>query len=474
MNNLNYLIKSFETIFNNKVGRKIFVHRLSKKLYKTIVENVDSEPRPIRMRKYEWSNSLLHRAIINIDKGYISKKVLDNLVHVFIEGAFHSDRNTYRQKLADFEKEHGVKPPSFLVISPTQRCNLRCTNCYASSDSKTTPQLSFKTVDRMVKEIKEDASGRFIVLSGGEPLMYKDGDKTMFDLFEKYNDIFFMFYTNGTLIDDAAAMRLQNLGNAIPAISIEGYESETDNRRGKGVFKKILGSIDNLRKYGVPFIFSVTGTTQNINILLSDKFYEYCFDELGATFMWQFQLMPMGRGKSAFKNVPDAEQRLKLFRKWESLLKEKKYPLADFWNGGMLTNGCIAYGRQGGYLHINWKGDITPCVFVPYAIDNVNKLYAENKTLLDALKSPIMVNGRKWQQKTQLENKMNPENLLMPCSIRDHYDNFRKHIITPQSKGIDNVADDILLDEEYYNNMINYDKALKEVTQKIWEQEYLT
>jgi MoaA/NifB/PqqE/SkfB family radical SAM enzyme len=78
--------------------------------------------------------------------------------------------------------------------------------------------------------------------------------------------------------------------------------------------------------------------------------------------------MPIGRGKDTIELMPTPEQRVQLYRKWEYLLSEKKYCVADFWNSGVLTDGCIAQGRRGGYLHIDWNGNITHCVFIPYVV----------------------------------------------------------------------------------------------------------
>jgi MoaA/NifB/PqqE/SkfB family radical SAM enzyme len=41
--------------------------------------------------------------------------------------------------------------------------------------------------------------------------------------------------------------------------------------------------------------------------------------------------------------------------------------IADFWNSATATNGCLAAGRAGGYFHVNWNGDVSPCVFFPYS-----------------------------------------------------------------------------------------------------------
>lgn len=119
---------------------------------------------------------------------------------------------------------------------------------------------------------------------------------TLLDIFEKYNDMFFLVYTNGTLITPEIAKRLEKAGNATPAISVEGFEKETDERRGKGVFKKVLNSFSNLREARVPFGISVTATSENVDLLLTDEFYAFYFEDQGVIYMWQFQLMPIGRG----------------------------------------------------------------------------------------------------------------------------------------------------------------------------------
>jgi len=61
----------------------------------------------------------------------------------------------------------------------------------------------------------------------------------------------------------------------------------------------------------------------------------------------------------------------------------------------------------------------------------------------------------------------------MPCSIRDHYKNFKENIITSDTKGSDSIADEILHDPEYYENLVKYDEELSKMTEPVWEEEYL-
>jgi len=286
--------------------------------------------------------------------------------------------------------------------------------------------------------------------------------------------MYFLFYTNGTLITKDVAKRLAELGNVTPAISIEGYEKETDERRGAGVYKRILESMKNLREVGVPFGVSITATSMNFDILMEDKFYDFAFKELGAIYMWMFQLMPIGQACDMRDCMINPEQRIKLYRKWEYLLKEKKYPIADFWNSGVLSNGCIAYGRDGGHLYIDWNGNIMPCVFVPFFEDNIIKLYNQGKKLTDSLFSELFINGRKWQEDYGYGySRRNPDNWLMPCSIRDHFSNFKKNIVTKKTKPEDKFAGEALKSGDYERALNEFDKKLEDKSLPIWKEEYL-
>jgi MoaA/NifB/PqqE/SkfB family radical SAM enzyme len=285
--------------------------------------------------------------------------------------------------------------------------------------------------------------------------------------------MFFLVYTNGTLINRPVARELAACANVTPAISVEGLAPETNARRGPGTFGKILAAIDCLKTVGVPFGISVTATSNNVDLLLREEFYDYYFQQVGAAYMWQFQFMPMGRGKDEMGLLVRPQKRLELLRIWEKLLAERKYCLADFWNSGVLSRGCIAYGRSGGYLYVDWHGNVTPCVFIPYYVDTIYELYAHGKTLADALFSDFMRKGRQWQQEYGLNNCKRPQNWLMPCSIRDHYEMFRNSVLPPSARAQDQQAEEALESGQYRQTLREYDLELECLTQGIWEQEYL-
>lgn len=460
-------------IISSKLLRGIAVKELKKYLYTSIMAIDDEEPVQAKLDQYAFSEAIIDQANNNLDKGYIKPDVVKKMVKVFVGDSYTPDKHKKIYPVKEAYKDmYGDYPPQFIVLSPTKACNLRCTGCYASSDPSDRTTLDFETTRRIVREAHDILSNRFMVISGGEPLMYKSGGKTLLDIFEEFNDMFFLFYTNGTLINEEVADKLSKLGNATPAISIEGWEEQTDNRRGKGVYRQILRAIENLRNSGVPFGISLTATRNNTEILVQDSFYEYFFNELGASYMWQFQMMPIGRGRDAMELMITPEQRIKLFHQWSHLLNDLHFPLADFWNSGSLSNGCIAYGRWTGYFYIDWNGNVMPCAFVPYYVDNIKDIYKQGKTLADALQSRLFKNGRKWQKDYGYGNYHHRDNILMPCSIRDHFANFRQNILTPDAKGEDEEAAAVLNDPGYEKIMNDFDSRLQELTRSIFEEKY--
>jgi len=458
---------------NHKHLRKLLLKKADNYIYKSLIDDDFQDLEQVKLKRYQFLSAMLQCVVKNTDKGYVSPAIIRKIIDVLVENNLIREDQSYNQAMEEFEEKHGEPPPTFIVFSPTQICNLKCIGCYASSAANTQATIPYPYVDRIVGETYDRWGSRFVTISGGEPFMYKSDGKTLLDIYKKYSDMFFLVYTNGTVINKEVAAELAKSGNVTPAISVEGFEKETDQRRGPGTHNKILNAFECLRQAGVPFGISVTATSRNVDLLLKDDFYDFYFAEQGACYMWEFQLMPIGRGKDELDLMVTPKNRLQLYRKWEELLGKKRYCIADFWNSGVLARGCIAYGRSGGYIYIDWHGNVTPCAFIPYYVDNIYDLYNSGKTLSDALFSDFMKNGRKWQYEYGLDNWKNPKNWLMPCSIRDHYEIFRNSVLPKCAKPEDQKAKEALESDEYFEVLKNYDKELQSLTEKIWKNEYL-
>jgi MoaA/NifB/PqqE/SkfB family radical SAM enzyme len=416
------------------------------------------------MRSVATAN-LLHSLARAMDEGRVSTGARRGLIRVLLSQVLTGET----ERMRPFKEEHGFEPPSFLTISPTQKCNLLCKGCYASSSSSDRSTLSYDVFRRIMQDKKDQWGSHLTIISGGEPLLYKSEGKNLLDIAKEFSDCYFLMYTNGTLIDDEMAARMADLGNLSPAISVEGWERETDGRRGKGVFQKIEKAMDNLRKHGVVFGISVTATRDNAEIVLSDKFLDYCFNVKGAMYGWVFHYMPIGRSSTLEMMVTPEQRRWMLQQEFELIFRKKMF-LIDFWNGGALSAGCISAGRTGGYFYIDWDGNISPCVFFPYSIDNIYEVYRNNRSLSSILSTPLFESIREWQDDYRHEKPgKRAQNLFVPCPIRDHYAFAREAINRFQAKPMDANAARAIEDPEYYTGMVDYGKKTADLLNPIWD-----
>jgi len=303
-------------------------------------------------------------------------------------------------------KIHHCNIPWAILMDPTASCNLSCVGCWAEKYNAH-DSLSVETMDRIIQEGKE--LGIYMYLySGGEPLLRKHD---LIKLAEKHDDCMFMAFTNGTLIDEAFAKDLQRVGNLSFAFSIEGNEEETDMRRGKGTYQKVIKAMDILKAHGIGFGFSTCYHRKNTSVVGSPEYIDFLIEK-GCLFGWYFTYMPLGKD-AILDLLVTPEQREFMYHSIRQARKEKPIFLLDFWNDGEYINGCIAGGRR--YLHINANGDVEPCAFIHYS--NVN---IKNVSLLEALKSPLFSQYRERQPFNS--------NHLRPCPLLDNPNSLKEMV----------------------------------------------
>jgi len=458
----------FRTAFGNRIIRRTATRFIERKLFQSIVENNTVDlPLQVRQDKYDLVVAMMHSIARGVSRGTVSNKALNKLFDTLLDDVFLS-----KQRL-DAAERLGFEPPLFVLISPGKKCNLHCTGCYACSDSRSAAKLDWDTFDRIITEKQQLWGSYFTVISGGEPFMWEHNGLDLLDMALRHPSQFFLVYTNGTLITKSVADELAKLGNVTPAISVEGFEEQTDKRRGKGVHKRILQAMENLRQAGVPFGISVTGTRENAEIVTSQEFNDFYFDKQGAIYGWIFQYMPIGR-KHSLDMMVTPQQRLEMYNRTWQTVRERKIFIADFWNSGTVSSGCISGGRPGGYFYITWDGDITPCAFVPYSVGNIYDIFQKGGNLNTILESAFFQRIRQWQRDygyAQPAEKTG--NWLCPCVIRDHFDVLFKAVRDTQAKPIDKEAVDALADPEYHHGMIAYGNDYNHLSNKVWAEHYM-
>ncbi len=435
------------------------------------LEKDATNPRAVRAQRISMGRALVN-SIARLFTAAQSKPIISDALQQRVVPGLMKTARRQSEICKKFRQQYGENPPGFLTISPTRNCNLACVGCYANAVVAPQDTLDFDVVERILAEKKDLWGSWFTVISGGEPLMYRSQGKSIFDIFERHPDNFFLMFTNGTLINDENARRLAALGNVTPAISVEGYEERTDARRGKGTYARVLKAFENLQRYGVPYGVSLTAFHDNAN-LVDEKLFERYFHDLGALYLWIFQYMPIGR-QQTLDLLVTPEQRLQMYRESWRAVTQKKMFVVDFWNSAEASDGCVSAGKPSGYLYIDWNGNLTPCVFNPYSPVNIAELYKEGKTLNDALQHPFFKAIRSWQKDYALDRAPDEKgNYLTPCPMRDHYADMLKMLKEHTPRPIDVSGEEALHDEKYQEGMTEYDTKLSGLLDPIWEKETL-
>ena len=338
--------------------------------------------------------------------------------------------------------------PWAILLDPTSACNLHCTGCWAAEYGHKL-NLSYDEIDSIITQGKE-MGVYFYIYTGGEPLVRKED---LIKICRKHNDCVFLSFTNGTLIDEAFADQMLEVGNFVPAISIEGFEEATDGRRGHGTYQKVIHAMEILKNKRLAFGLSCCYTSQNIHSIASDEFMDHMVD-WGAKFVWYFHYMPVGND-AAPELLPTPEQREYMYHQIRHIRATKPIFAMDFQNDGEFVGGCIAGGRR--YFHINANGDMDPCVFIHYSDSNIRE-----KTLLEGLQSPIFMAYHDGQPFNH--------NHLRPCPMLENPDLLRKMVKETGARSTDLQSPETV--DHLCDKCEKYAACWKPKADELWQQSH--
>jgi MoaA/NifB/PqqE/SkfB family radical SAM enzyme len=135
----------------------------------------------------------------------------------------------------------GRRAPLQTVLFITDKCNLRCKHCsvYGSAGYK---QRSFEDI---VKDMKYSyqLGSRFIDLEGGEPTLWKEGERTINDIIDAAMEIgFFSVTVTTNAQQDFSWIHPQSIW-----VSMDGIGEYHDRIRGEGTFVRLEENIRNSR-----------------------------------------------------------------------------------------------------------------------------------------------------------------------------------------------------------------------------------
>lgn len=387
----------------------------------------------------KWTK-VIYNAFANLNPNVVKMHVL-NL-------AYEAGLTGFKEVLANREK-YNCNIPWIILMDPTSACNLKCTGCWAAEYGYKM-QRTYEQLDDVICQAKE-LGIHFFIMTGGEPLVRK---ADIVKLAEKHNDCAFHIFTNGTLIDEQLCKDTVRLGNISYALSVEGFEETNDDRRGDGVFQKVMNALELMKSYGLVYGVSVCYTSKNCEVVTSDEFIDLLVEK-GCTMAWFFHYMPVGNEASVDLLLSNEQREYMVKRIREIRAMEGGKPLfcMDFQNDAEYVGGCIAGGRN--YLHINANGDVEPCVFIHYSDSNIN-----DKTLLECLQSPLFM--------AYHNNQPFNGNMFRPCPMLENPEYIKKMVDDTNAKSTDFSSPEPV--DELVAKTIPYAERWKEKADELWDE----
>jgi radical SAM protein with 4Fe4S-binding SPASM domain len=194
----------------------------------------------------------------------------------------------------DAPRSAGERKP-VVVWNVSRTCNLRCRHCYSDSEPRKYPGELTHAQGRALLEDLAAFGVPAVLLSGGEPLARPDTLELA--QYGRSLGLKFTLSTNGTLIDDATARRIREIGFAYVGISVDGIGATNDAFRGmRGAFDRAVRGIRACKAAGQKVGLRLTLTPATVKDL--DAIFDFieAEDVDRACF---YHLVPSGRGRSA-------------------------------------------------------------------------------------------------------------------------------------------------------------------------------
>jgi heme b synthase len=291
-----------------------------------------------------------------------------------------------------------TKGPHIVAWESTVACNLACVHCRANAQTTPDPdELTTEEVFDLIDQLAGFGQPIFIV-SGGEPLMRPD----IFDIadYGTQRGLRVAVSPNGTLITPDAVQKLKQAGVKRISVSIDGSTAERhDAIRGvPGAFAAAVAGLAHCRQAGLGFQLNTIVMRQTWDDLSAVRDLAVL---IGAEAWHVFMLVPTGRGKIDDEISP---------QKYEDILEEiygmtmnspipirvtcgphftrvvAQHRRQNRAQPNLVRPGGSARGHPGsldrttrgclagdGYCFISYRGDVTPCGYLPIVAGNIRE-----------------------------------------------------------------------------------------------------
>lgn len=251
--------------------------------------------------------------------------------------------------------------PLMAVLQLTNRCNLSCSFCYASSGPAMPNEL---TADDWVKVLERlaRAGTATVTLTGGEPTIARDFRRVLGTASALIDSV--DIFTNGLHWSDELISMVAACGNVQAQISIDGLGVRHDLVRGRaGAYQESLSTIRRLSDAGVPVFVAMTVTPANYGDLAAVVAEVAA---AGARLFRAGQVVSVGRGDRDGFGLTE-EQRIDVLRQFREVqgcnIRVLAWDRCSDIGEELAGTGLPVEFLTPGYLswYVRADGRVTPC-----------------------------------------------------------------------------------------------------------------
>ena len=189
--------------------------------------------------------------------------------------------------------------------------------------------------------------------------------------------------------------------NVVIMASIEGDQKITNERRGNGVYKKVIDTLMMLKKYKIMSGISITINKLNYQYWMSDSNVDDLVSK-GIKFIFFLEYVPVDNDSEM---MLEHDERKAFREKILEYRQTKKLIILHSPGDEEFKGGCVSAGRS--FAYITPRGDLTPC-----PVSNIATHNLKTSTLKEGLMSPLFTLIREEDHLLETEDS--------PCALFSH------------------------------------------------------
>lgn len=241
-------------------------------------------------------------------------------------------------------------------------CNFQCDHCSVKrfQGKKEGRQFTLDDVRNLARQADELGLARFVI-TGGEPLIFKDFDEVVAAIDPQ--KFYINVDTNGWYLDEEKATHLKNIGVDRIQLSIDSLDAAEHDlfRKAKGSHERAMKAVDVSLQTGLAIFIQTVVSKQRLR---SNEFLDFIkFFNAKGVGVFVTYAKPVGAWEGNFDVLVDKDD-MGYMRELE-----KQYQVYTHLTPAYgLDMGCIAVK---GMISVTQFGDVLPCPYTHTSIGNI-------------------------------------------------------------------------------------------------------